>query len=242
MDNQMSIAILIDGENISPKYVEAIIEEALNYGRINHKRVYGDWSKKIMTNWKKQCLEYGLSQVQQFSYTNKKNVSDFSLVIDAMDIMYGGKVDCFCIISSDSDFTKLVTRIKENNILVYGMGETKTPIALVNSCEKFTYLDKIVESTDTNGKTDKEKKKVVSSITPKAAIINYISQMISNEKDDDDWSYWGVVAEKVKKKFPGFHPRNYGHELKLDKFLEKTGSFEFKTEKSSRYVRNTKKK
>lgn len=242
MDKQKSIALLIDGENISPKYVEAIIEETLNYGRINHKRVYGDWSKKIMSGWKKQCLEYGLSQVQQFSYTSKKNVSDFSLVIDAMDIMYGEKVDSFCICSSDSDFTKLVTRIKENGLIVYGMGESKTPIALVNSCENFTYLDKLVKSTE-NGEADKKlKSKEVSSITPKAAVVNYISQIISNEKDESGWSYWGVIVEKVKKKFPGFHPRNYGNEQKLDKFLQKQGTFEFKTEKSSMYVKKIKKK
>ena len=236
MENQNSVALLVDGENISPKYIEAIIEEALNYGRLNHKRVYGDWSKNVMSNWKKQCLEYGLSQVQQFSYTTKKNVSDFSLVIDAMDIMYGEKVDSFVIVSSDSDFTRLVTRIKENNILVYGMGESKTPLALVNSCEKFTYLDKVVVSTE-NGKKEED-----SSITPKANIINYFSQIITNESDDDGWAYWGVIVEKVKKKYPGFHPRNYGKELKMDKFLQKTNNFEFKTEKSSMYVKNVKKK
>lgn len=237
MENQNSIAILIDGENISPKYVEAIIDEALNYGRLNHKRVYGDWSKSIMSNWKKQCLEYGLSQVQQFSYTAKKNVSDFSLVIDAMDIMYSSKVDAFVIVSSDSDFTRLVTRIKENNILVYGMGESKTPLALVNSCENFTYLDKVVSSTENGKKVEKD-----SSITPKAALLNYFSQIIKNEADEEGWAYWGVIVERIKKKYPGFHPRNYGNELKLDKFLEKSGKFEFKTEKSSRYVKTTTKK
>lgn len=237
MENQNSVAILIDGENISPKYVEAIIEEALNYGRLNHKRVYGDWSKNIMSNWKKQCLEYGLSQVQQFSYTTKKNVSDFSLVIDAMDIMYGRKVDAFVIVSSDSDFTRLVTRIKENNILVYGMGESKTPLALVNSCENFTYLDKVVSSTENGKKEEKD-----SSITPKAALLNYFGQIIQNEADEEGWAYWGVIVERVKKKYPGFHPRNYGNELKLDKFLAKTGNFEFKTEKSSMYVKSKKKK
>ncbi len=236
MERQDSIALLIDGENISPKYIEAIIEESLSYGRLNHKRVYGDWSKQIMSNWKKVCLEYGLSQVQQFSYTTKKNVSDFSLVIDAMDIMYSGKVDSFVIASSDSDFTKLVTRIKENNHLVYGMGESKTPIALVNSCENFTYLDKVVKSTE-NGKKEED-----SSITPQAALLNYFSQIIQNESDEDGWAYWGVIVEKVKKKYPGFHPRNYGKQLKIDQFLKDSGSFEFKTEKSSRYVKTIKSK
>ena len=247
------IALLIDSENISTKYLQLIIDEANKYGTINYKRAYGDWSSSQLSAWKSEFSKYGITPVQQFSYTSGKNSSDFSLVIDAMDILYKGKVDSFCIVTSDSDFTKLVTRLKEDNMFVFGMGESKTPNALVNSCERFTYLDKLLQAVE---KKEKETKKAVpekkveekvvktpkdnaeSSITPIEDIIEELKKIINDNLDDDGWAYWGNVAQLFQKKFPGFHPRNYGDNIKSLAFFEKyKKDFDFEKRKSSIFIK-----
>jgi uncharacterized LabA/DUF88 family protein len=247
--NERNIALLIDSENISTKYLPLIIDEANKYGRITYKRAYGDWTTKQLSPWKSLCMEYGLTPVQQYSYTSGKNSSDFSLVIDAMDILYKGKVDSFCIVTSDSDFTKLVTRLKEDNMFVFGMGESKTPLSLVNSCESFAYLDKMLQiggekKEVSEEKTEAEvvapkrnKKKVVSSITPLSTIINELKTIIRDTAEDDGWSYWGNVAQLFQRKFPGFHPRNYGENIKALAFFKKQKDFEFEQRKSSIFVK-----
>jgi hypothetical protein len=195
-----SIALLIDSENISPKYIELIIDEANKYGKINYRRVYGDWTTPQLNPWKNKINEFGLTPVQQYSYTSGKNVSDFTLIIDAMDILYSGKVNSFCIVSSDSDFTKLVTRLREDNMFVFGMGESKTPIALVNSCETFGYLDKMLISDVVEEAPKKEVKKAskakpvsngngngfskdVSSITPLGRIKAELKNIINDNAE-----------------------------------------------------------
>jgi hypothetical protein len=247
--NNRNIALLIDSENISTKYLPLIIDEANRYGKINYKRVYGDWTTKQLSPWKALCMEYGLTPVQQYSYTSGKNASDFTLVIDAMDILYKGKVDSFCIVSSDSDFTKLVTRLKEDNMFVFGMGESKTPLSLVNSCETFAYLDKMLQ-VEEDKREDREekpeaeitpakgsKKKFVSSITPMATILHELKIIINETAEDDGWSYWGNVAQLLQRKFPGFHPRNYGENIKALAFFKKRNDLEFEQRKSSIFVR-----
>lgn len=242
-----NIALLIDSENISTKYLPIIIDEANKYGRINYKRAYGDWTRRHMSSWKEECMKYGLTPIQQYSYTTGKNSSDFTLIIDAMDILYKGKVDSFCIVSSDSDFTKLVTRLKEDNMFVFGMGESKTPIALVNSCERFSYLDKML-SIEENGKEKKSDSKKTkkpaktpskdeSSITPIEEVLKGMKTIIRDNSEDDGWSYWGNVAQIFQRKFPGFHPRNYGDNIKNLSFFKKFSDLEFKQEKTSTYVR-----
>jgi len=252
-ENNKNIALLIDSENISTKYLPIIIDEANKYGKINYKRVYGDWTIPQLNPWKSMCIEYGLTPVQQYSYTSGKNASDFTLIIDAMDILYRGKVDCFCIVSSDSDFTKLVTRLKEDNMFVFGMGESKTPISLVNSCETFSYLDKMLivedkkevvevkEEIEVNNKPKKAKEIKInpeSSITPIETVVHELKTIVKDNADDDGWSYWGTVAQLFQKKFPGFHPRNYGTNIKtLNFFKNQTSVFEFSKKKSSIYVK-----
>ena len=140
-----NIALLIDAENISSDYAQLIIDEANKYGKITYRRIYGDWTTTTLSKWKTKCIEYGITPIQQYTYVSKKNSSDFTLIIDAMDILYKSKVDAFCIVTSDSDFTKLVTRLKEDNMYVFGMGESKTPTSLVSACEHFAYLDKMSE-------------------------------------------------------------------------------------------------
>jgi uncharacterized LabA/DUF88 family protein len=244
-----NIALLIDSENISTKYLQFIIDEANKYGKINYRRVYGDWTTGQLNPWKSKCIEYGLTPVQQYSYAAGKNASDFTLIIDAMDILYKGKVDSFCIVSSDSDFTKLVTRLKEDNMFVFGMGESKTPISLVNSCETFSYLDKMlnveeikeVEAKEAESKVETKPKTTgnerESSITPLEKVISGLKMLIHDNIDEDGWAYWGTVAQLFQKKFPGFHPRNYGDNIKALTFFERSKDFEFKKTKTSLYVR-----
>jgi len=247
-----NIALLIDSENISADYIGLIIDEANKYGKLNYRRVYGDWTTDQLRPWKTKCIEHGLTPVQQYSYTARKNASDFTLIIDAMDILYSGKVDCFCIVSSDSDFTKLVTRLKEDNMFVFGMGESKTPISLVNSCESFTYLDKMKElenkkaeeALKQNHKPQKEAKKtkdetaLETSITPLSKIIEDIKVIINDSIDDDGWAHWSLVAQLFQKKYPGFHPRNYGKNIKSLAFFETRNEFDFKKEGTLVYIRN----
>ncbi len=244
-----SIALLIDAENISPNYIEIIIDEANKYGKINYRRVYGDWTTPQLNPWKQKMNEFGLTPVQQYAYTSGKNSSDFTLIIDAMDILYSGKVNSFCIVSSDSDFTKLVTRLREDNMLVFGMGESKTPISLVNSCETFSYLDKMLGTYDVEDKTPKRKTvkppvgPVVqdantTSITPLRKIKHELKNMINSNLEDDGWAYWSLIAQLIMKKYPGFHPRNYGKNMRPLEFFEKMSDFEVKKEDTVIHIKN----
>ena len=246
-----SIALLIDAENISSNYIEIIIDEANKYGTINYRRVYGDWTTPQLNPWKTKISEFGLTPVQQYAYTVGKNSSDFTLIIDAMDILYSEKVNSFCIVSSDSDFTKLVTRLREDNMFVFGMGESKTPISLVNSCETFAYLDKMlkeapkeevveVDVKDQKTQTAKTKTKPVSSITPLRRIKQELTNIINANLEDDGWAYWSLIAQLLQKKFPGFHPRNYGDNTRTLQFFEKMKEFEVKKETTVSYIRNKK--
>lgn len=236
-ESNRNIALLIDSENISTKYLPTILDEANRYGRINYKRVYGDWSSNQINPWKDECLKYGLTPIQQFSYVSGKNSSDFTLVIDAMDILYKGKVDCFCIVSSDSDFTKLVTRLKEDNMYVIGMGESKTPLALVNSYERFSYLDKMIVINEETNFKHKKYNNESSSITSLDEIREGLTLIIKELQEDNGWSYWGYVAQIFQRKYPGFHPRNYGDNTKPLAFFKKFPEFSFRQENTSIYVR-----
>ncbi|XFA98828.1 NYN domain-containing protein [Candidatus Izemoplasma sp. B36] len=245
------IALLIDAENISPNYIEKIIDEANKYGTLTYKRIYGDWTTPQLNPWKTRINEFGLTTVQQYAYTKGKNSSDFTLIIDAMDILYKNKVNSFCIVTSDSDFTKLVTRLREDNMFVFGMGESKTPIALVNSCETFAYLDKmvspeeseepvveVVEKTTVKAEKKKTKTKPISSITPKRRIKLELKNIIEENTEDDGWAYWSLIAQLLQKKFPGFHPRNYGSNIKPLVFFEKMNDFEVKRDGTITYIKN----
>ena len=140
-DNGKVIALLIDAENVSPKYIKAILDEVAVYGTPAYKRIYGDWTNNDMSNWKRVLLENNLTPIQQFSYTQGKNATDSAMIIDAMDILYAENVDGFCLVSSDSDFTKLASRLRESRMFVIGMGETKTPTAFKAACDTFKYLE-----------------------------------------------------------------------------------------------------
>ncbi|HOF64971.1 MAG TPA: NYN domain-containing protein [Bacilli bacterium] len=232
------LALLIDAENISPDYISIIYDEANKYGTLSYKRIYGDWSSTALNKWRNQCIKYNLDQRQQYSVVSGKSTSDFSLVIEAMDILYLGNVDGFVIVSSDSDFTRLVSRLRENNLFVIGMGESKTPTSLVNSVEVFVYLDKIKKMRDKTKKLKtKSSKNDDDSIIPLDDLIEVLSNIIAeNALDDDGWAYWSNTNNTLVRKYPGFDPRNYGFKGKALQFFLKNG-FEKRNEGLDVFIR-----
>lgn len=176
-ETSRTIALLIDAENVSPKYIKVILDELSLYGTPAYKRIYGDWTHPDMASWKKVLLENNLTPIQQFSYTQGKNASDSAMIIDAMDVLYAGNCDGFCLVSSDSDFTRLASRLRESGMYVIGMGESKTPMAFKSACDAFKYLDVLQKSTEDKASAaqsaaDKNKakaKKQQSKAKPKAA-------------------------------------------------------------------------
>ena len=163
MDRDNKIAVLVDAENVSEKYAQDLLDEVTNYGIPTYKRVYGDWTKPQLSNWKNSLLTYSFTPIQQYSYTTGKNSSDSAMIIDAMDILYSGKVTGFCLVTSDSDFTRLAMRLREAGMLVLGMGEKKTPQPFIKACEKFIYLEVLKNAEEKteeklDGKSDKVEK------------------------------------------------------------------------------------
>lgn len=245
MEKDLNLAVLIDGDNIPSKYIENMMLEIAKYGNPTIKRIYGDWTKPQLSKWKNVLLEAAITPIQQYSYTSGKNATDSAMIIDAMDILYSNKTQGFCLVSSDSDFTRLATRLREAGMKVYGMGEKKTPNPFIAACDKFIYLE-ILQETDTpeNGNrrtSEKSVQKSVDKITPK--VIKLITATISDAADEEGWAFLGDVGTLLLKKQPNFDSRNYGFE-KLTPLIDSIGRFEIETRDSQKgrnkliYVRN----
>jgi len=261
MEKDTKIAVLIDGDNIPSAYVREMMEEIAKYGKITIKRIYGDWTNPKLNKWKKVLLENAITPIQQYGYTVGKNATDSAMIIDAMDILYSGKVTGFCIVSSDSDFTRLATRLREAGKDVYGMGEKKTPKPFIVSCDKFIYIEilkaqeeeeEVVvavngsDATKTKTRTKRKiKKSTVEKITPK--VIRLLTNTISDCADEDGWAFLGDVGGLIQKKQPNFDSRNYGF-LKLTPLINSIGKFEIERRENQRgrfkliYVRTKVKK
>jgi len=220
MEKDKNLAVLIDGDNIPSKYIKEMMLEIAKYGNPTVKRIYGDWTKPHLNKWKSVLLEHAINPMQQYSYTTGKNATDSAMIIDAMDILYSGKVDGFCIASSDSDFTRLATRIRETGLTVIGIGEKKTPDPFIVACDRFIYLE--ILHSDEDEKTT-QKKKQVDNINPK--LIRLIRQSVTDLADDDGWAFLGEVGTLIQKKRPSFDARNYGFS-KLTPLIQSTGQFE----------------
>ena len=228
MDNN-KFAVLIDAENISYRYVDIIMDELAKEGVITYRRIYGDWSDKKTKGLKDKLLENSIIPIQSFPYTSGKNSTDSTMVIDAMDILYTGKVDGFCLVSSDCDFTRLASRLKEAGMKVIGMGESKTPSAFVAACSEFKYLDVLFYSD--SDKDDKEETPANSSaITSERTIRRFIKNLI--EDSDDDYMLVSQVGISLKNKYSDFDCRNYGFR-KLSGFLKHLG---FAIDKDKLYI------
>jgi uncharacterized protein (TIGR00288 family) len=224
MEKDKNFAILIDGDNIPSKYIKEMMEEIAKYGNPTIKRIYGDWTKPQLSKWKKILLENAITPMQQYSYTTGKNATDSAMIIDAMDILYSEKVDGFCIASSDSDFTKLATRIRETGLTVIGIGEKKTPEPFIVACDRFIYLE-ILHSQDKDEEANKQQKikKNIDTISPN--VIRLITQSVNDLADEEGWAFLGDVGSLIQKKRPNFDSRNYGFE-KLTPLIKSTGKFE----------------
>lgn len=219
---ELRLAVLIDADNIPYSNIKGMIEEIAKYGTPTFKRIYGDWTKPTLTGWKSVLLENAITPIQQYSYTIGKNSSDSALIIDAMDILYSGRVDGFCIVSSDSDFTRLATRLREAGMQVFGIGEKKTPAPFIASCNKFIYLEILknvskpaVSHAKTNVKT--HIKKTISTVSAiDENLVKLISESINDIAEEDGWVYLGVLGNLILKKKPDFDPRNYGYKKLID--------------------------
>ncbi len=231
----LKLAVLIDGDNIPSAYIKEMMEEIAKYGNPTIKRIYGDWTKPNLSKWKKLLLENAITPIQQYGYTSGKNATDSAMIIDAMDILYSEKVDGFCLVSSDSDFTRLATRLREAGMMVYGIGEKKTPEPFIVACDKFIYIE-ILKSQDDENETEAEEgksvpKNDVDKITKKE--IKLISSTISDLGDDDGWAFLGDVGTLLLKKQPNFDPRNYGFQ-KLTPLIKSINSFEIEQRENTR--------
>jgi hypothetical protein len=219
--NDLRLAVLIDADNIPYSNVRGMLEEIAKYGTPTFKRIYGDWTKPTISGWKSVLLENAITPVQQYSYTKGKNSTDSALIIDAMDILYSGKIDGFCIVSSDSDFTRLATRLREAGMKVIGIGERKTPHPFIVACDKFIYLEIIRSSSSAiepipevrkKGKPVVKKKKAETAPpeTPAIIVKRLIAASINDLADENGWAYLGDVGNLILKKQPDFDPRNFG--------------------------------
>ena len=221
----LNLAVLIDGDNIPSAPIKEMMEEIAKYGNPTIKRIYGDWTKPNLSKWKNLLLENAITPIQQYGYTSGKNSTDSAMIIDAMDILYSEKVSGFCLVSSDSDFTRLATRLREAGMQVIGIGEKKTPNPFIVACDKFIYIEILKSQTDKrddNVEKDTEKSNV-DKITWKE--INLISTTISDSSDEDGWAFLGDVGSLLQKKQPNFDSRNYGFE-KLTPLIKSIGNFE----------------
>lgn len=237
MNEQPKLAVLIDAENVSNKYVKLIMDEVSNYGVATYKRVYGDYSNPSVSAWMKNMQEYALTPELQCNYTAGKSASDSALIIDAMDILYSGKVSGFCLVSSDSDFTKLAMRLKEAGMMVIGMGEEKTPKSFVNACENFKYLDLLYNkeeaeekqrtaTTRRNTNASSEKDAGDNDNLPKLSDIEKeVISIIRSNAEENGWINISELGINLSKRIPGFDPRNYQCS-KLSAFLKKFKSIE----------------
>ena len=244
MENQKDIrlAVLIDADNVPYSNVKGVMEEIAKYGTPTFKRIYGDWTKPTVSGWKSVLLENAITPIQQYSYTSGKNSSDSALIIDAMDILYSGKVDGFCIVSSDSDFTRLATRLREAGMKVFGIGQKKTPNPFIVACDKFIYMEIIPmvdarESNELKPVMAKQKTKATTTSndapTVTAATLDKVSKAtiklikttINDLADENGWAFLGDVGNLILKKQPNFDPRNYGF-LKLTPLIKSLPQFE----------------
>ena len=241
MDNELRIAILIDADNVSDKYIKIIVDEVANIGIATYKRIYGDWTSARLSSWKNVLLEDSIIPIQQYSYTTGKNATDSAMIIDAMDILYSGNVDGYCIVSSDSDFTRLAARLRESGMLVLGMGEEKTPKPFISACNQFKYLDLLYRNQQEEEKkedleTAAEAKKAESSNNKQNSsgskknkdlkkVRKTINAIIEKFSDEEGWLSSGQLGDQLGKRLTDFDVRNYGYS-KLTPFIKSLGSSE----------------
>jgi len=216
------LAVLIDADNAQPSIVEGLLAEIAKYGTANVKRIYGDWTGSHLRSWKEVLLLLSIQPIQQFRYTVGKNATDAAMIIDAMDLLYTNKFDGFCIVSSDSDFTKLASRIRESGLVVYGFGEKKTPGPFVSACDKFIYTEVLTFKEDD---TLSIKRKSTNALKQDTKLVDLLRNAVEASSDDSGWAHLAPMGSTIAKQAPEFDPRNYGYK-KLGELVAATKLFQ----------------
>ncbi|WP_043724767.1 NYN domain-containing protein [Kutzneria sp. 744] len=225
-ENTAKLAVLIDADNAQSSIIEALLAEVAKYGTAHVKRAYGDWTGTNLKGWKDHLLAQSIQPIQQFAYTTGKNATDAAMVIDAMDLLYSDRFDGFCIVSSDSDFTRLAARLRESGLTVYGFGERKTPKPFVAACDKFIYVENLAyaESTAAPAETTAPRK-TAPQLKGDAALVTLLRGAVEAASDDDGWASLSGVGNIVTKQRPDFDSRTYGYS-KLSDLVTATTLFE----------------
>lgn len=242
--NQQKLAILIDADNASPTIINELMNEIAKYGTPIVKRIYGDWTSPNLKGWKEALLDHAIQPIQQFGYTVGKNSTDSAMIIDAMDLLYTGKFDGFCIVSSDSDFTRLASRIREGGHTVYGFGEKKTPKPFISACDKFIYTE-ILKEEEVEASL---KKYTTKELKGNTSLVNLLRSAVVASMDENGWSFLGTVGQHIKNQAPEFDPRNYGYK-QLKEVIKAIALFEMEERKDEKapnirqiYVRDKRRK
>ncbi|MCW9708107.1 NYN domain-containing protein [Fodinibius salsisoli] len=204
------LAVLIDADNAQPAIVEGLLAEIAKYGTANVKRIYGDWTSNKLRGWKEHLLQFSIQPIQQFGYTTGKNATDSAMIIDAMDLLYTERFDGFCIVSSDSDFTKLAARIRESGLTVYGFGEQKTPAPFVAACDKFIYTE-VLRGEEEPDEEPSFKRMSTNELKQDTKLVRLLRNATEASSDENGWAHLGQVGSYIAKQAPEFDPRNYGY-------------------------------
>jgi uncharacterized LabA/DUF88 family protein len=228
-ENVARLAVLIDADNAQPSIIEGLLAEVAKYGTAHVKRAYGDWTGTSLKGWKDHLLAQSIQPIQQFAYTRGKNATDAAMVIDAMDLLYSGRFDGFCIVSSDSDFTRLAARIRESGLTVYGFGERKTPKPFVAACDKFIYIENLTYADGASAPTDEAAKPATRATAAQlkgdSALMSLLRNAVEADSDDDGWAALAAVGQIITNQRPDFDSRTYGY-AKLSDLVAATTMFE----------------
>jgi uncharacterized LabA/DUF88 family protein len=237
-ENAARLAVLIDADNAQPSIVDELLAEVARYGTAHVKRAYGDWTGTSLKGWKDRLLAQSIQPVQQFAYTTGKNATDTAMVIDAMDLLYSGRFDGFCLVSSDSDFTRLAARLRESGLTVYGFGERKTPKAFVAACDKFIYIENLrrprtdVAAGPAEAVQAAAPRASAAQLKQDAALMSQLRDAVEAASDEDGWAALGYVGTLITKQRPDFDSRSYGYG-KLSDLMTATTVFELERRSSS---------
>lgn len=225
----VKLAVLIDADNAQSAMVGLLLAEIAKYGTTHVKRAYGDWTGTSLKGWKDQLLKLSIQPIQQFAYTHGKNATDAAMIIDAMDLLYSNRFDGFCLVSSDSDFTRLAARIRESGLIVYGFGERKTPKPFVAACDKFVYVENLAYDEELSPQADEvvapQKRAAAMQVKSELSLVGQLRRAVEAASDDDGWATLANVGHLVTKQYPDFDSRTHGY-AKLSDLIYATPSFE----------------
>ena len=228
-ENTARLAVLIDADNAQASITEGLLAEVAKFGTAHVKRAYGDWTASHLRGWKDQLLAQSIQPIQQFAYTTGKNATDSAMVIDAMDLLYSGRFDGFCLVSSDSDFTRLAARLRESGMIVYGFGERKTPTPFIAACDKFVYTENLrfeeAASDNLGTKPAKRRPATATQLKADAALVSLLHNAVDAASDDDGWAQLASVGNIITNQRPDFDSRSYGYG-KLSDLITATSLFE----------------